>query len=70
MSNSVIKREQIRHNDLQLAKQDKVYKKVHVLSEIFTHKENNGWKRVDQCPVVPQTFPEEPNGRGRSAPSI
>lgn len=39
---------------MQLAKQDKAHKKVHVLSEIFKQNENNRWKRIDQCPVVPQ----------------
>jgi len=37
---------------------------------IFTDKKkktNNVWKRIDQCPVAPQTFLEEPHGRGRSA---
>ena len=65
--NSVIIRQQTRHKCLQLAKHDKVHKKVHVLKEIFTYKENNGWKRIDQCPVAPQTFLEEPHGRDRSA---
>lgn len=64
--NSVIIRQQTGHKELQLAKHDRVHKKVQVLSEIFTYKENNGWKRIDQCPVAPQTS-LEPHGRDRSA---